>query len=160
MEVNNGGTYTYTPNSQSFTLYTLPTPESKPANPTPLYSITIKAPDTIKKGTTVTFNLANFGYYNVYDCTTWADYYAKDSVASNTLTVRPYGAGYHADSTLTYTPETTKTITVSPYKSGTKGGGSVTYVPETVERKVYQPEVYTASSATEAKGTFLTQPIA
>lgn len=49
----------------------------KPANPTKMTSIKFTAPMDISKGTSVTVNLANAGYENVYDCTTW-DYYRTE----------------------------------------------------------------------------------
>ena len=41
--------------------------------------MTFTFPTTIKAGTPVTVTLSNFGYNNVYDCTTWADYYNAPS---------------------------------------------------------------------------------
>lgn len=57
-----------------------PTRERKPKNPTAQKTISWTAPATIKKGTNVTINLANAGYSNLYDCTTWGDYYLADNV--------------------------------------------------------------------------------
>lgn len=57
-----------------------PTRERKPKNPTPQKTISWTAPATIKQGTNVTINLANAGYSNLYDCTTWDDYYLADNV--------------------------------------------------------------------------------
>lgn len=57
-----------------------PTRERKPKNPTKQTTISWTAPATIKKGTNVTINLANAGYSNLYDCTTWGDYYLADNV--------------------------------------------------------------------------------
>lgn len=57
-----------------------PTRERKPKNPTKQTTISWTAPATIKQGTNVTINLANAGYSNLYDCTTWGDYYLADNV--------------------------------------------------------------------------------
>lgn len=57
-----------------------PTRERKPKNPTKQTTISWTAPATIKQGTNVTINLANAGYANLYDCTTWGDYYLADNV--------------------------------------------------------------------------------
>lgn len=57
-----------------------PTRERKPKNPTKQTTISWTAPATIKKGTNVTINLANAGYSNLYDCSTWDDYYLADNV--------------------------------------------------------------------------------
>jgi len=48
---------------------------SRPANPTRQTSISFTAPANISKGQKVSVNLANAGYYNLYDCSTWATYY-------------------------------------------------------------------------------------
>lgn len=57
-----------------------PTRERKPKNPTKQTTISWTAPAAIKKGTNVIINLANAGYSNLYDCTTWDDYYLADNV--------------------------------------------------------------------------------
>ena len=49
----------------------------RPANPTQITKITFTPAVDISKGTPVTVNLANAGYHNVYDCTTW-EYYWKN----------------------------------------------------------------------------------
>ena len=57
-----------------------PTRERKPKNPTKQTTISWTAPATINRGTKVTINLANAGYSNLYDCSTWDDYYLADNV--------------------------------------------------------------------------------
>ena len=57
-----------------------PTRERKPKNPTKQTTISWTAPFAIKQGTKVTINLANAGYSNLYDCSTWDDYYLADNV--------------------------------------------------------------------------------
>lgn len=57
-----------------------PTRERKPKNPTKQITISWTAPHAIKQGTKVIINLANAGYSNLYDCTTWDDYYLADNV--------------------------------------------------------------------------------
>ena len=57
-----------------------PTRERKPKDPTKQTTISWTAPATIKKGTKVTITLANAGYSNLYDCSTWDDYYLADNV--------------------------------------------------------------------------------
>lgn len=68
-----------------------PTRERKPKNPTKQTTISWTAPSAIKKGTRVTINLANAGYSNLYDCTTWDDYYLADNVKYDYM-------GYYASS--------------------------------------------------------------
>lgn len=68
-----------------------PTRERKPTNPTKQVTISWTAPSAIKKGTRVTINLANAGYSNLYDCTTWDDYYLADNVKYDYM-------GYYASS--------------------------------------------------------------
>lgn len=68
-----------------------PTRERKPKNPTKQTTISWTAPATINRGTKVTINLANAGYSNLYDCTTWDDYYLADNVKYDYM-------GYYASS--------------------------------------------------------------
>lgn len=68
-----------------------PARERKPQNPTKQTTISWTAPSAIKKGTRVTINLANAGYSNLYDCTTWDDYYLADNVKYDYM-------GYYASS--------------------------------------------------------------
>ncbi len=68
-----------------------PARERKPRNPTAQKTISWTAPFAIKQGTKVTINLANAGYSNLYDCTTWDDYYLADNVTYDYM-------GYYASS--------------------------------------------------------------
>ena len=68
-----------------------PTRERRPKAPTKQTTISWTAPFSIKQGTKVTINLANAGYSNLYDCTTWDDYYLADNVKYDYM-------GYYASS--------------------------------------------------------------
>lgn len=78
---------------------------SRPANPTKITQMRFRFPNSIPAGTPVTVSLKNFGYNNVYDCTTWANYYSAPDYDY---------VGYFAS-------------------SGSSGGGSVTVKPYTPE---------------------------
>lgn len=105
--------------------------------------MTFTFPMAIKAGTPVTVTLSNFGYYNVYDCTTWADYYTYPSYDY---------VGYFASS------------------GAAGGGGTVLVTPEVVRAKKikqgvltqaqtrdlrYDYYTYIPSAAEESIGTFL-----
>ena len=68
-----------------------PTRERKPKSPTKQITISWTAPHAIKQGTKVIINLANAGYSNLYDCTTWDDYYLAANVNYDYM-------GYYASS--------------------------------------------------------------
>lgn len=76
---------------------------SRPANPTKITQMRFRFPNSIPAGTPVTVILKNFGYNNVYDCTTWANYYSApdydyvgyfassgSSGGGGSVTVKPY----------------------------------------------------------------------
>lgn len=53
-----------------------PTRERKPKNPTRVLSVRYTAPEDIPKGTVIAVPTSG----NLYDCTTWDDYYRADDV--------------------------------------------------------------------------------
>lgn len=118
---------------------------NRPANPTKITKMTFTFPTAIKAGTSVSVTLSNFGYYNVYDCTTWADYYTYPSYDY---------VGYFASS------------------GAAGGGGTVLVTPEIVRAQKIKQGVltqattrdlkydyftYIPSAAEESSGTFLVQ---
>lgn len=121
----------------AYTQIALPAVVRKPANPTKQTSISFTARANISKGMRVSINLANAGYYNLYDCTTWEDCYRASDVSRSYIAKGAY---------------------VSGGSSG--GGGTVTvnnYTPETVARKVLQPASLTPEKTLDRKWGYFTR---
>lgn len=118
----------------AYTQITLPGVVSKPANPTRITSITFTARTDISRGTKVGINLANAGYYNVYDCTTWEDCYRASGVSRSYIAKGAYVSG------------------------GGSGGGSITihdYVPEETRDRKWAYYTRVPGSAVAQTKTFL-----
>lgn len=102
---------------------------NRPANPTRITKMTFTFPTTIKAGTAVSVTLSNFGYYNVYDCTSWADYYTYPSYDY---------VGYFASS------------------GAAGGGGTVAVTPEIVRAKKIKQGVLTQAQTRDLKYDYYT----
>ncbi len=121
----------------AYTQITLPGVVSKPANPTKQYTITFTAPANIPQGQKVTITLANFGYRNLYDCTTWENCYRASGVSRSYIAKGAYVSG-----------------------GGSGGGGSITindYVPEETRDRNWCYYTRVPSSAATQTKTFLIQ---
>ena len=102
---------------------------NRPANPTKITKMTFTFPTAIKAGTSVSVTLSNFGYYNVYDCTTWADYYTYPSYDY---------VGYFASS------------------GAAGGGGTVLVTPEVVRAQKIKQGVLTQATTRDIKYDYYT----
>lgn len=102
---------------------------NRPANPTRITKMTFTFPMAIKAGTPVSVTLSNFGYYNVYDCTSWADYYTYPSYDY---------VGYFASS------------------GAAGGGGTVSVTPEIVRAKKIKQGVLTQATTRDIKYDYFT----
>ena len=98
----------------------------RPANPTKQTSISWTAPAAIKKGTSVTINLSNAGYKNLYDCTSWDTYYTAPSYDY---------VGYYASSGSASDGGTIKVVPSTPEKTTTQKYGYYTHIPASGEEQ-------------------------